>query len=51
MIAKFAVDMPISQEEIEEFVTLGIKELGPGSDVQLFQIGELEESVKSTVYN
>jgi hypothetical protein len=44
MIAKFRTDTPISTDEIEDFIKVAIKDLGEGSDVQLFQMGELEEN-------
>jgi predicted transcriptional regulator len=34
-------DTPITSEEAEAFIKLAIQDLGEGSDVQLFQMGEL----------
>jgi hypothetical protein len=41
MIAKFTTDTPISNKEAEAFIKLAIKDLGEGSEVELFQMGEL----------
>lgn len=41
MIAKFTTDTPISNKEAEAFIKLAIKDLGKGSKVELFQMGEL----------
>jgi hypothetical protein len=41
MIAKFTTDTPISTQEAEVFIKLAIKDLGGGSEVKLFQMGEL----------
>lgn len=41
MIAKFTTDTPISNKEAEAFIKLAIKDLSEGSEVELFQMGEL----------
>lgn len=52
VIVKFSTETPISEEEAEQFTRRAIETLGPGFDIQLFQMGELEENVKAAAgYN
>ena len=49
MIAKFTTDTPISNKEAEAFIKLAIKDLGEGSEVELFQMGYCGNSGHSNV--